>query len=642
MILLTPFLIFLFFFISACAPSASPPQSPTANTQNVKLLQAKSNFKFFLPPSVVLRSWNPSSNYSNWTAYNLPSWLQFDTSNGDLLGVSPAEGRFENIYLTYKENETNERSEPFTIQINTDPLWSDQWPLKNTGQKGFSQSAGNQNQDINILAAYQSGFSGKNIVVGISDTAFEVNHEDLEQNALSAPHRDYINGKPENGFQGTPLLTNDTHGYHGTGVAGIIGAVGWNNVGIRGVAPEVRIASLNFIDSDQSLNKLIDQITGPFDIINQSWGTSNVFPESIEPEYFNALKLAVKNQRSGYGTVIVKAAGNGYNLCDSGTFCSENANQDQYNNNPYTIVVGALNAKGTKASYSAIGSSLWISAPGGEFGSSSPAILTTDISSCSNGLSVSTSKINDFDKGQLNLNSSCNYTSSFNGTSSAAPFVSGAIALLLESNPYLTWRDIKYILAKSARKIDSNSAPLTYTNSLQTIEFSLGWITNSANFSFHNHYGFGALDVEAALKLAKNHVPLPPAQEFLMGILSQINSPFGTNSIKSVDKKMNVTLNKVIESIEIDAEISHSYFGDVVIEIISPAGTRSIVLTPFNTYEGAKDINGNLATSTAKFKMNSNAFYGESSAGEWTIRIKDQIEEDQGQILSLKLTGFGY
>jgi len=54
-------------------------------------------------------------------------------------------------------------------------------------------------------------------------------------------------------------------------------------------------------------------------------------------------------------------------------------------------------------------------------------------------------------------NENYDYTQRMNGTSSAAPIVSGVIALMLEANPNLTYRDIRIILAKTARKNDPNS-----------------------------------------------------------------------------------------------------------------------------------------------------------------------------------------
>ncbi len=108
---------------------------------------------------------------------------------------------------------------------------------------------------------------------------------------------------------------------------------------------------------------------------------------------------------------------------------------------------------------------------------------------------------------------SCNYTSAFNGTSSAAPNVSGAAALILQARPNLSVREIKNILAKTARRVDSSFAARTVLPGAKLYTLEQPWIDNAAGFHFHNWYGFGAIDVDAAIALARNWVsPLGAAQ----------------------------------------------------------------------------------------------------------------------------------
>ena len=94
-------------------------------------------------------------------------------------------------------------------------------------------------------------------------------------------------------------------------------------------------------------------------------------------------------------------------------------------------------------------------APSGEFGRYAPAMVTTDQMTCLSGYSGFTGGTiaawsgaygEDFAKSQFPFNfpghednASCNYTSTFNGTSSAAPNASGVVALILSANPDLTW-----------------------------------------------------------------------------------------------------------------------------------------------------------------------------------------------------------
>ena len=90
---------------------------------------------------------------------------------------------------------------------------------------------------------------------------------------------------------------------------------------------------------------------------------------------------------------------------------------------------------------------------------------------------------------------SSDYTSSFGGTSSATPLVSGVIALMMEANSNLTWRDVQQILVESARKNDPNDD---------------GWNTNGAGLEFNHKYGFGVVDAGHAVDLATNWETLDP------------------------------------------------------------------------------------------------------------------------------------
>ena len=121
------------------------------------------------------------------------------------------------------------------------------------------------------------------------------------------------------------------------------------------------------------------------------------------------------------------------------------------------------------SSYSTTDPSIWISGFGGEFGYNEdyqpglvdrayePALITTDQSGCTAGY-VSwyyypRNRYNDWGyiNAPLDENSECNYTSTFNGTSSAAPTVAGGIAVLLGAYPDLTWRDVN--LHKSSKPL---------------------------------------------------------------------------------------------------------------------------------------------------------------------------------------------
>src|SRR5690606_31735693 len=99
-----------------------------------------------------------------------------------------------------------------------------------------------------------------------------------------------------------------------------------------------------------------------------------------------------------------------------------------------------------------------------------------------------------FNLGWHDLNRDCRYAASLPATPAAAAVVAGSVALLLEAKPELSWRDLKHLLAKTARLIDVDR-PAELTNIEGSVYVRiLPWTINAAGYSFHNAYGFGALD----------------------------------------------------------------------------------------------------------------------------------------------------
>ncbi|HET7766633.1 MAG TPA: S8 family serine peptidase, partial [Burkholderiales bacterium] len=358
----------------------------------------------------------------------------------------------------------------FSISGLSDPLASQQWHLKNTGQTAFADTPGNATFDINVDPVFGLGYTGAGVIVGIADTGLEILHEDLAANVIPGGSWNFNNNTTD------PTNTVDVDLDHGTSVAGLI-AMAKNIVGGIGVAPRARLKGFNILSvptltEAQCLDSIGASSSNPKSddvfIFNQSFGVSPITPISISsfPGEESQYLAGVSSLRAGRGAIYVKAAGNGFDIagdptviagsvnCTGTGLTCENANFDPANTLPYQIVVGAMNASGVKASYSTAGSAIWVSAPGGEFGLNAsvdpgktaneyePAMVTTDQSGCAKGLShtgVNTSVFNNGGVGAP-LNTLCNYTNRMNGTSSATPVTVGVIALMLEANPALTWR----------------------------------------------------------------------------------------------------------------------------------------------------------------------------------------------------------
>ena len=581
-----------------------------------------------------------SSGYT-FSATNIPSNLSLNTSTGVITGEPSENGLTEDVTITATNNSDSsiQHTETFSIAINGDPLREYAWHIQNTGQSNFANRGGTTGVDLNLQDVFKAGITGAGVRVAVSDSGVEINHDDLVDNALDGEHRDYSLNSP---YIGDPVTTNG----HGTSVTGIINAVGWNNHGSIGVAPDAKFAGFQFLDSSQSTSILIHQASGNFDVFNYSYGDTIYYSTFSDPDYVDHLRY----QTITDDKVFVKAAGNEHAQysSDFDTCVSHNANFPFENESPFMIVVGALDADGKKSTYSNAGSNLWVSAPGGEFGESSaggdPAIMTTDLPTCFKGYSKATSyPTNSFEYGN-SLNSQCHYTSTMNGTSSAVPMVTGVIALLREANSNLKMRDIKHILATTAVQTDPSHSNIFGTNHLSNLSsgcddlslsghaYELGWVTNQAGFKFNNFYGFGLVDAKAAVAYAQSY-------DYPMGTLQELNPDFNNSTYArtgltlsipndssspydqainaaGLTDTLNVSNSLTIESIQIKISIDHPRPGEIGIELTSPEGTKSILQNINNSFLlGSKqDLDIVLAT---------HAFYGENSSGTWQLKVID-------------------
>ncbi|MEK6775177.1 MAG: S8 family serine peptidase [Bdellovibrionota bacterium] len=530
-----------------------------------------------------------------------------------------------------------------------DPLLDSQWHLKNTGQKVFATTAGTSGNDLNLQTTWSSGIYGSGITVLISDDGLESTHEDLKSNYLPGLYsKNYTKSAPYLAATSEPLATTDNHG---TSVAGLIAAVGWNHRGGRGVAPKAQIACANFMSDNvaRTIDRMVDQASGDYHIFNQSWGSTQDAVDEMDSTYKAQLLYGVTNYRGGKGSIYVKAAGNSFLLevaRNADKIELGNANFDSTNASPYTLNIAALAAIPIAASYSTPGANVWVAAPGGEDGASKPAMVTTDRTSCNLGYATSTSTLA-FEKGTNNV--FCKYNATFNGTSSAAPVASGAIALILEANPQLTWRDVKYILAKTATKIHASvpsfenplysSSPTTYADHKSPVGYvyEQSWITNGASFNFHNWYGFGRINVDAAVALAKTYVSTLGTYTNTNWNAAHKRSSLGLAipdyNAAGVSDTLNVATNIKIEAVQLRLAITHTNIGTLAVELTSPAGTKSIVINMNNALEGL----ANYSNETLLI----NTFYQESTAGNWVLKAIDGRTGTTGTLTEWSLNFIG-
>lgn len=551
-----------------------------------------------------------------------------------------------------------------------DPYTGMQWHLTNTGQKAFARNAGVPGEDLDMSEALASGHTGRGVQIAVADTGLEICHPDLGANVEPGASYNFNLNDWSGALAGDPFNPAALGG-HGTSVAGTAAAVHRNGLGGRGIAAEARLRGYNLLEAidwprawmDSLGASIISPNSGDVDIFNMSFGGLG-FPGNPHPETEIALfRNGVTNLRGGLGAIYVKSAGNGFGSCRSiprsvnDLIGCNSANGDPTNNMPYLIVVGAFNAAGERASYASVGSNLWVSAPAGQYGYDHPAIITTDQMGHNRGYDVLFPRGLSLDE-TANING--NYISSFNGTSASAPNVSGAIALLLARHPGLTWRDVKHILAKTARRIDPDRPEVRYglggaAYLLQQpwpdedpagrarnwyrfgptpYTLQLPWVTNAAGYGYHNWYGFGALSVDDALDYAASHTPDSLGEFTETRTFDSTAAAAGIPDFDSGGLTQSLVVEGLaadadIEAVTLEIDVTHPFTNDLGIHLVSPAGTESILNPVFNEVLAAKaDLDWHLL---------SNAFYGEPPNGEWTLKVVDAAPGDTGTLNAWRL-----
>ena len=534
----------------------------------------------------------------------------------------------------------------------TDPLESYQWHLENTGQSAFAENGGTVDEDLQMDDVLDDGPTGKGIRVAIVDTGLEICHPDLRDNIETGASYNFNASLFDSAttwwFTGeaTDPFNVDSTGDHGTEIAGVIAAAANNGIGGRGVAPDALLRGYNYLSAQSSMS-YFDSLGGSsvapnsanVDIFNMSFGGLVSLPRTASVDQESLFAHGVSNLRSGLGAIYVKSAGNAFRGCHSlrrdvnEQIGCRAATANAINNLPYLIVVGGFNAAGERSSYASAGANLWITAPAGQYGRDDPALVTTDQIGLPRG---DTEGLSDDTALEATVNPDGDYTENFNGTSASAAVVTGAIAVLLEAEPQLTWRDVKHVLAKTARRIDPDRAAVEESFDLIARTLQTAWSVNSAGYGFHNWYGFGALDLDAAVEFVETYTPDS------LGTFRQSGWFNAGNAVAIPDDDASgvvqtVTVNGLaaaadIEAVILEVDIDHPFPNDLGIDLVSPQGTRSIVNPAFNETLAIR-----LSGEPLRWRILSNAFYGESPGGNWNIEVYDVADRDTGSLNSWRL-----
>lgn len=552
---------------------------------------------------------------------------------------------------------------------------------------------------IGAPTAWDRTTGSSSIIVGVIDTGIDYNHPDLAANIWRNTREIAGNGIDDdgNGYRddsmGWDFANNDSNPMddngHGTHVAGTIGAVGNNGVGVAGVAWNVKLMPLKFLSASGSgsLSSAISAINYAVQngakILNNSWGGGG---------YSTALNDAISRARAA-GVIFVAAAGNESNNNDTNPSYPANYNFDN------VVSVAATDSNDRLASFSNYGAtSVDIAAPG-------VGILSTTPN---------------------------NTYSSFSGTSMATPHVAGAAALVWAANPSWTYSQVIQRLYSTADVIPglngkvagslrlnvgravqpvaptdttapqvtgatwggtanaTSAVTLTFSEAVQasTVNTTNVRLTNpsgqaitvtsivaggdgktfTVNFANQTAAGAYKLTVLPAVKdLAGN--PLNQDGDTLFGEATQdqfvstrtlvappVVTTFTVSTTTAIRDRatttitLNVTQNLTIDDLNVRVNLTHTYVSDLLITLTSPAG-RTVTL--FNRRGGSGDNltntvfddegAGSIVTAPAPFngtfrpESALSAFDGSSTKGAWRLMISDLAAADTGTFQNFSL-----
>lgn len=477
----------------------------------------------------------------------------------------------------------------FTLRaLPNDPLAATQWHLNPVA---VSPVVAGSDVKIDAIWNYPStvGIRGKGVRIGVVDDGLQTSHPDFVSNI------DTTNDKDWNGNDADP--SPGTGDDHGTACAGNAAARGNNGIGVTGTAPEATLVGMRLIAAavtDAQEGEAMNYLSDLIQIKSNSWGPNDTGTtlEAPGPLTIAALQTAATTGRGGKGSIILWAGGNGGDVND-------NSNYDGYANSIYTIAIGATDSKGTRAYYSEPGANIVVTAP-----------------SSGNGTALGITTV---DRTGANGYDSSDYTNSFGGTSSATPTAAGIVALMLEKNSNLGWRDVQEILIKSATKFKPADA---------------GWVTNGAGIPFNHDFGAGLINATSAVNLAATWTNLP-AQTSAISTQTGLTAAIPDNLAAGVTRTFNLAATNLrVEHVTLKLSATHTARGNLQITLTSPSGMSSTLAAV------RPDINDNYSNWTFSSVRN----WGENSAGTWTLKVADLSSTSNstgGTLTAAELKVFG-
>ncbi|WP_309052037.1 S8 family serine peptidase [Streptomyces sp.] len=451
---------------------------------------------------------------------------------------------------------------------------------------------------MNVPAAWDKT-TGSGVTVAVIDTGYAA-HSDLAANTVAgydfistssdardgngrdADAKDEGDWNATDGECGTGSRASNSS-WHGTHVAGTIGAVTHNTKGIAGIAYGAKVQHVRVLGKcGGSSSDIADAITWasggsvpgvpanatPAKVINLSLGGASSTCPSV---YQTAINGAVQR-----GTTVVVAAGN------------SNANTSGFTpaNCSNVITVASTSREGNRSYYSNYGTAVDVSAPGGETrrATDTPGTVTTPENGILSTLNAGTT-----------VQSTENYKP-YQGTSMAAPHIAGLAALLKSAKSTLTPADIE-------TAIKSNARPLPGTCS--------------------GGCGSGIADAAKTVNAVTGTTTPPTGTVFTNSTdVTIVDNATVSSSIAVTGRTGNAP-----SALKVDVDIRHTWRGDLVIDLVAPDGTvRNLKAS------SSSDSTDNVITT---YTVDASS---EVANGTWKLQVRDVASGDTGYINSWSLT----
>uniref|UniRef100_A0A8D8SSG2 Neuroendocrine convertase 1 n=1 Tax=Cacopsylla melanoneura TaxID=428564 RepID=A0A8D8SSG2_9HEMI len=478
----------------------------------------------------------------------------------------------------------NDRKSRYSELFN-DTKWEEQWYLQD-----FRADLELPTNDLNVVPIYYYyRFSGRGVRVVIPDDGLEHTHEDLKPNY--DPNISYdLNS---NDGDPTPRITSPPRNVHGTRCAGEIAMVANNNKCGAGIAFGAKIGGIRMLDGLST-----DRIEGEalkfkhywVDIYSNSWGPKD---DGKTLDFLGHLTMqamvdGISEGRNGRGVIYIFAAGNGK---DKGDTCA----CDPYVSSIFSVAIATCDRYGHVTGYSERCTGIIATAFSG--GVNKHNVVTTDV------------------------NNSC--TRSHTGTSAAAPLAAGVVALLLEANPHLTWRDVQHLLI--------------WTSEVAPLADNYGWNKNGFGFFVSHDFGFGMINAFNLVTSGLTWVNVPPSSVCMVPVQVGTNNVLRSTTATQFEILTDACTGdengeiRFLEHVQLNVDIAYPVRGDLQIILISPLGTRSHLLES-RPLDNAKSGYPGWTFSTLHA-------WAEDPRGIWTVQVFDvsDIKVDTGTIHSMKL-----